>query len=166
MIAKLESGEVKESLALLSYERGPAFRGLNSMTSAQVQQETAARTESGSRHIVVRYDIDVPDDFAGSSVDSQETHLQRKGSIAIPVESDGQLPDALESARKQMNAILSQWKDAIGELEKKKEVEVVKAAEERKKAERMMAKSRASAGDENDEDEGSSDEEGDGDEEN
>lgn len=100
---------------------------------------------TSSDAISVSYTIAVPSTY-------EKAALPSTGTVSIPVAS-GKLVDALEQARDEMNRVLTQWKDEIGEMEKPKEVKAVQLAAERKKLARESM-----GGDLDDADDGSEEE--------
>ena len=83
--------------------------------------------------------------------------LPTQSSLSIPINSNLSLAEGLESARSSMNTILTEWKDAIAEQEKIKEVKVAKEVAENKARERAL---RARNGQEDSDDEDDGEEEG------
>jgi HAMP domain-containing protein len=99
---------------------------------------------AGQPGITIAYSISVPSDASST--------LAAKRTVQIPVTDLSSLSEALDKARNETNATLTQWKDEIGELEKAKETRVAKEANERRKLKKAAAAEDAE-GESSDEDE-------------
>lgn len=120
----------------------------------------AASTElvhASESAIILSYQIVVPDELANShSADLPST----SSSISIPLRDEhgvSSLSAGIQRARDASNALLTRWKDAIGEADRVKEA---KAAAELLERKRQQKETRLAQGAEDDDgDDGSEDEE-------
>lgn len=87
---------------------------------------------ASQRGIAIAYSMSVPSDASSCTLNAKRT-------VQIPVTDLSSLSEALDKARNETNATLTQWKDEIGELEKVKETRVAKEADERRKWKKAAA---------------------------
>lgn len=130
-------------------------------TKSSVIKPIMASQSINQRSITITYNISIPSEAAASSSSSSSTTLDPKRSISIPLEGEGDLSSlskALDKARSETNDTLTQWKDAIGEIEKIKEARVAREAEERKRLAKKAKSVAQGEEQEEEEDAGDSDE--------
>lgn len=135
---------------------------LQNLQKAVVIKSIMTSHSINQRSITITYNISIPSEAAASSLSSSSsTTLDPKRSISIPLEGEGDLSSlskALDKARSETNDTLTQWKDAIGEIEKIKEARVAREAEERKRLAKKAKSVAQGEEQEEEEDAGDSDE--------